>query len=92
MTAKTKKRKGFKKNTYTRKQKQNIADRIYEITETDVLDDFNKLKEIGCAYHKELSQIGNKVVNKYTLIERLNIYGHSKMNFYDAISFPKFLR
>jgi ribosomal protein S15P/S13E len=81
---KTKRRKGFKKNTYTRKQKQNIADRIYEITETDVLDDFNKLKEIGCAYHKELSQIGNKVVNKYTLIERLNIYGHSKMNFYDV--------
>ena len=71
------------KNKYTRKQKERIADQINDLKETDVLDDFKKLQEIGCAYHKELSLIGNKVVNKYTLVERLNATGKQKVNFYD---------
>ena len=79
----TQKRKGIIKNTYTRKQKQKIADKIYSISDKDVLDDFNKLKEIGCNYHTELSQTGNKVVNKYTLIERLNTTSKKGINFYD---------
>ena len=73
----------IKKNTYTIKQRQKIADKVYDITEKDVLEDFNKLQEIGCNYHKALSQIGNKVVNKYTIIERLNTLGHKGINFYD---------
>jgi len=76
-------KKSIIKNKYTRKQKQKIADKINDFTEKDVLDDFKKLQEIGCAYHKELSMIGNKVVNKYTLVERLNATGKQKVNFYD---------
>ena len=71
----TQKNQKFKKNNYTQKQKQKLADKIYNLSEKDVFEDFNKLREIGCNYHKELSQIGNKVVNKYTLLERLNTKG-----------------
>ena len=79
----TQKRKGIIKNKYTRKQKERITDKIYNISDKDVLEDFLKLKEIGCNYHKELSLIGNKVVNKYTLIERLNTTSKKGINFYD---------
>jgi hypothetical protein len=79
----TQKRKGIIKNSYTRKQKERITDKIYNISDKDVLEDFLKLKEIGCNYHKKLSLIGNKVVNKYTLIERLNTTSKKGINFYD---------
>ena len=79
----TQKNQKFKKNNYTQKQKQKLADKIYNLSEKDVFEDFNKLREIGCNYHKELSQIGNKVVNKYTLLERLNTKGTKNVNFYD---------
>ena len=79
------KKKGLKKNNYTRRQKEQIADKIYNISDKDVEDEFNKLVEIGCEYHKELSQTGNKVVNKYTLVERLNTYGYQNINFYDVL-------
>lgn len=80
---KTQKKYKFKKNNYTKRQKQIISNKIYDLTEKDVLDDFNKLREIGCAYHKDLSIVGNKVVNKYTLIERLNSKGKQNISFYD---------
>jgi len=83
MKSLTQKKYKFKKNNYTKKQKQKIANKIYELTEKDVVEDFKKLCEIGCNYHKELSQIGNKVVNKYTLVERLNTNGNKNINFYD---------
>jgi len=81
---KTRKTYNLKKNNYTKKQKQAIANKVYNLTDKDVLDDFNKLKEIGCEYYKEMSQIGNNVVNKYTAIERLNTTGKTKSNFYDV--------
>jgi len=71
------------KNTYTRKQKQRLADKVYDISDADVLEDFNKLREIGCEYHKQSSQVGNRVVNKYTAVERLDAYGKQRVNFYD---------
>lgn len=79
----TKKQRRKKKNNYTRKQKKEIADEMLQMTENDVLTDFKKLKEIGCEYHKELSQMGNQVVNYYTLVERLNARGKQGINFYD---------
>jgi hypothetical protein len=92
MKSLTQKKYKFKKNNFTRKQKQKIADKIYNLTENDVLEDFNKLRTIGCNYHKELSQIGNKVVNKYTLIERLNAMGKQNINFYDLYYNRKYFK
>jgi hypothetical protein len=89
---KTQKKNKFRKNNYTIKQKQKIANKIYNLTEKDVLEDFNKLREIGCKYHKELSIIGNKVVNKYTLIERLNTKGKQNVNFYDLYQNREFFK
>lgn len=84
MARDTKKSK-LKKNNYTMKQKRIISNQIYDITDSAVLDDFNKLKAIGCKKHSKLSQIGNKVVNKFTSIERLNTVGNKGINFYDVL-------
>jgi len=74
----------LKKNNYTRKQKTRISDKIYNISNKDVLDDFNNLVKIGCDYHKTLSKVGNDVVNKYTAAERLNTMGMHHLSFYDV--------
>ena len=79
-------KKRLEKNRYTRKQKEVISRSIYETTESDVLDDFNKLKDIGCSRHNELSLVGNKVVNHFTSTERMNTLGHQGYNFYDVLS------
>jgi len=84
MTKGTKKSQ-LEKNRYTRKQKEKISRAIYDTTESDVLDDFNKLKDIGCTHHSELSLVGNKVVNHYTSTERLNTFGYQGINFYDVL-------
>lgn len=74
----------LKKNNYTRKQKTNISSQIYNISDKDVLDDFNKLVEIGCDINKKLSRIGNNVVNKYTATERMNTVGRHHLSFFDV--------
>ena len=84
MTKGTKKNQ-LEKNRYTRKQKERISNMIYDITDEDVLDDFNNLKNIGCKYHKELSQVGNKVVNRFTSTERMNTLGRKGYNVYDVL-------
>lgn len=79
----------LKKNKYTLKQKQKIVDKIYDFDDKDVLEDFNKLVEIGCKKHPLLSHVGSKVVNKYTSVERLNtvynLYRKNRICFYDLI-------
>ena len=74
----------LRKNNYTRKQKTRIAEQVYDISDKDVERDYKNLVEIGCEYHKVLSQTGNKVVNKYTAIERLNTVGVKNISFYDV--------
>ncbi len=89
---KTKKNYKFKKNNYTQKQKQNISNKIYKLNDYDVLEDFNKLRKIGCNKFNELSIIGNKVVNKFTLTERLNTKGKQNVNFYDLYQNKNFFK
>ena len=80
---KTKKSK-FRKNNYTMKQRSNISNQIYDITDQDVFDDFTKLVEIGCEKHAALSKVGHDVVNRFTAVERLNTVGNKGINFYDV--------
>lgn len=75
----------LKKHKYTLKQKQTIVQQVYDITDEDVLYEFNKLVEIGCKRHAKLSHMGNKVVNKFTAVERLNTTGKKGVGFYDVI-------
>jgi hypothetical protein len=65
-------------------QKQLLADKVYDLTDDDVLVDFSRLQSLQCAYHKPLSNLGNDVVNKYTAVERLNTAGAQRMTFYDV--------
>ena len=75
----------LKKHKYTLKQKQTIVQQVYDITDEDVLYEFNKLVEIGCKRHAKLSHMGNKIVNKFTAVERLNTTGKKGIGFYDVI-------
>jgi hypothetical protein len=78
------KKKSLQKNNYTRKQKERLANQVYNLTDADVLADFTKLVEIGCKQHAALSTVGNDVVNKYTAVERLNTAGYQNISFYDV--------
>lgn len=80
----TNKKQSLQKNNYTRKQKQRLANQVYNLTDADVLADFNMLVKIGCEQHAALSTIGNDVVNKYTAVERLNTSGYQNISFYDV--------
>lgn len=80
----TNKKQSLQKNNYTRKQKERLANQVYNLTEADVLADFTKLVEIGCKQHAALSTVGNDVVNKYTAVERLNTAGYQNISFYDV--------
>lgn len=81
---KTKKKPSLQKNNYTRKQKQRLANQVYNLTDADVLADYNILVKIGCEQHAALSTVGNDVVNKYTAVERLNTAGYQNISFYDV--------
>ena len=81
----TAKKSALRKNNYTRKQKEGFANQVYNFTDQDILDDFNKLVEIGCKKHAALSTVGNNVVNKYTAVERLNTSGYQNISFYDVL-------
>lgn len=78
------KKKSLQKNNYTRKQKERLANQVYNLTDADVLADFTKLVEIGCEKHAALSTVGNDSVNKYTAVERLNTAGYQNISFYDV--------
>lgn len=80
----TNKKQSLQKNNYTRKQKQRLANQVYNLTDADVLADFNMLVKIGCEQHAALSTVGNDVVNKYTAVERLNTSGYQNISFYDV--------
>lgn len=79
------KRNTYKTNRYTLKQKHTISRQVYDISDDQVLADFNKLRKIGCTSHSKLSLVGNDVVNKFTSTERMNTRGYQGINYYDVL-------
>jgi hypothetical protein len=72
-------------NTYSEEEKDKIASEIKNISEEDALNDFRKLRKIGKSAHdKGLSPIGNKVVDRYSFKERLEVVGKKNMRFFDV--------
>ena len=70
------------KNTFTEEEKQLIANKIKTITDDEARTDFRKL----CKYDFStinLSNVGNKSIDKFTFIERLNTIGNRNFNYYD---------
>lgn len=77
----------FKPNHYTQKQKQKISKELNYVSKEEAIEDFEKLKDIGCnAKNKGLSRVGTDVVNKFTQVERLNTKSKKGLSFFDLLS------
>lgn len=83
-TQKTKKQK-IKYPNYSLKEKEAIIQQINPISLEQAEKSFQKLRNLKCKGAIAASasiQIGNDVVDKFTLIERLNTKGHVGIDFY----------
>lgn len=65
---------------------QKIADRLQHFSPDIIQNDFNLLKSMNCSKVKKTNdrcRIGNKVVDAFTLTERLHTKGNQNINFYE---------
>ena len=71
-------------------EKQIIANKIKCISETDIKNDYEKLKkmatEANAVEFNERCRVGNNVVDFFTFRERLETRGKYNINFYDFIA------
>ena len=74
----------MKSHRYTRKQKKKIAEQLFYKRPEDVLEEFEKLKMIGCDKSRTFGKVGNDVVNYFTLEERLETIGNKGFSYYDV--------
>ena len=75
----------IKVERFSRTQKEQIVQEIHPISEEDIEKSWNKLRNLKCKGAIAASagiQIGNDVVDKFTLIERLHTKGHTGIDFY----------
>jgi hypothetical protein len=83
----TKKQYQKKSARITRKEKRAIVNRLLPDTQSDKLqDEYSKLRTMGCARVKKSSgrtTLGNRIVDAFTLIERLHTKGHQGISFYE---------
>ena len=71
-------------NTYTDKEKRDIAAEIKPISDADAVADFKKLCARDFA-KPGLSRVGNKCVDGFTFAERLNTAGNKGISYYDLL-------
>ena len=75
----------IKPERFSRIQKEKIVQEIHPISNEDIENSWNKLRNLKCKGAIAASagiQIGNDVVDKFTLIERLHTKGHTGIDFY----------
>jgi hypothetical protein len=75
----------IKVERFSQKQKEEIVQEIHPISEEDIEISWNKLRNLKCKGAIAASagiQIGNDVVDKFTLVERLHTKGHTGIDFY----------
>ena len=68
------------------KEKILISKQIYDINKNDIIDDFEKLKNITCKSVNVASNTGNKIVNYFTIQERLNTIGKKGISYFDIFN------
>jgi tRNA1(Val) A37 N6-methylase TrmN6 len=75
------------KETYTDKEKLEIAKHIKDISLEDIEEDMNKLIKIGdkAEMISERSQIGNDVVDYFTFVKRLETKGKYDVNYFEFL-------
>lgn len=70
---------------YSFKEKQQIVEELNPITDLEIEIEFQKLREMQCKNIVTTSAgtvLGNKIVDKFTFIERLATKGHTGIDFY----------
>jgi hypothetical protein len=70
---------------YSIKEKREIVQEINPITDLEVEEEYEKLKNLKCKGAIAAAagvKTGNDIVDKYTLIERLHTKGHTGIDFY----------
>lgn len=63
-----------------------IADRLQTITRPQIETEYSKLKTMTCTQVKAASgrtRLGSKIVDAFTLVERLHTKGHQNVSFYE---------
>ena len=81
----TKKKHGLKHfPTYfpSDKEKDIICHKLNRTNSDDLIVEYNKLKNISCRKQSAETRIGNKIVDYFTLRERLHTLGQQKIDFY----------
>jgi tRNA1(Val) A37 N6-methylase TrmN6 len=75
------------KETYTNKEKLEIAKHIKNISLEDIEEDMNKLIKIGnkAEMISKRSQIGNNVVDYFTFVKRLETKGKYDVNYFEFL-------
>jgi len=75
----------IKKETLSMIEKKNIVQEINPITDLEIEKEYQQLRELKCKGAIAASagvKIGNKIVDKFTFIERLATKGHTGIDFY----------
>ncbi len=74
--------------TFTKKEKREIAKKIKHISMVDVDEDMTKLIKIGKDAHmiSERSKIGNNVVDFFTFLHRLETKGKYNVNYFEFLA------
>lgn len=78
-------RKHNKKEKEVENEKQ-IAGHLQTISQEQIEKEFKQLREINCKQAKEAgsrTRLGNRIVDAFTLVERLHSTGDQKVTFYD---------
>jgi hypothetical protein len=84
-TAKKKGQIGKRKRGKTEKYKK-IADRLQTIKLSHIKSEYSKLKTMTCTQLKDVSgrsRLGNKIVDAFTIVERLHTKGNQNVSFYE---------
>ena len=66
-------------------QKQELTRQIRNYSPEEIAEDYNRLVAIGCEAKNKSVYVntGNKVVDHFTFVERLNTLGRNKMTFFE---------
>jgi len=73
----------MEENNYTLEEKKELAHQIKPFTKEEAVEDFKKLRKLDLDKVTYNTRIGNKMVDYYTLFERLDTKGKQGISFYD---------
>lgn len=73
-------------NNFTNQQKQEIANKIKEISLFVIDEEFTQLQTIDISKCGPRCQIGNNVVDYFTFVERLEVKGKYNASFFDFLA------